>query len=100
LPTEVDAVSAAQTRNQQRQTAQLKLETFQRELAEKLNARLVSGTLDDGTGVSIFASGSAIAFADSMRIGEKYTIRGSASMVDGVLRINLASAVPAQLSEK
>ncbi|HWB54760.1 MAG TPA: hypothetical protein VG722_11230 [Tepidisphaeraceae bacterium] len=95
-PTQIDAISAAQTRNAQRQSAHLKLEALQKQLAEKQNTRQIAGTLDDGSGVSIFASGSACAFADSMQVGGKYTIKGSASMMSGVLRINLASAVPAQ----
>lgn len=93
-PTEVDEVAAVNTRNAQRQTAQRKLDDLQHQLAQMENSRMVAGALDDGTGVSIFATGSAIAFADQMQIGDKYIVKGSASLENGVLRINLASAVP------
>jgi hypothetical protein len=93
-PTEEDALSAIYKRNGQRQTAQLKLEALQRQLAQMQNARMIAATIDDGMGVSIFANSSAVAFADAMEIGAKYTVKCSASMENGVLHINLGSAVP------
>jgi hypothetical protein len=91
---EQSTINAVNTRNAQRQTAQLKLEQLQKQYTDRENGRLITASLDDGTGASIYATGPAAGFADTMEIGGKYTVAGTASMMDGVLRINLSSAIP------
>lgn len=92
-PSEEDVITAVNTRNAQRQEAQRDLDELQKEYARMNNTRLISGTLDDGTAVSILANGPACVFADAIQPGKKYRIHGSALTMNGVLRITMQSAM-------
>ena len=88
-------LAATKIENERRKQAQL-VARLERESASGATSRTIAGRLDDGTVVDVTTdTDTAARIAETLEQGKRYKIQGIGIMADGVLKLSMKSAAPA-----
>jgi hypothetical protein len=88
-------LEATKLENERRKQAQV-VARLERELASGKNASTVTGRLDDGMAVELIAENDTAARVfETLQQGKRYKVQGVGIVADGVLKLAMKTAAPA-----